>query len=86
MQLSLVKPKTKPEPIMKKSFVGQTITYYLNGHPACIGTNQTFIVGLPPNWKNKIGVKMAGAKPFEQSVRVAGYGSSDVLDVTLAKQ
>jgi hypothetical protein len=69
-----------------ESMVGQTITYYLNNHPVCIGTNQTFMVSLPPHWKNKIGVKMAGTKPVEQSVKVAGYGSSQILDFTLAKQ
>jgi hypothetical protein len=66
---------------------GHTITYYLNDQPACVGgTNLSFTMSVPPYWKNKIGIKMTGAKPFEQDVKVAGYGSKQVLDVTLAEE
>jgi len=69
-----------------EGMVGQPVTIYINDHPASISTNLTFTMSLPPYWKNKIKVEMAGAKLFEQNVKVAGYGSKEVLEVALAKQ
>jgi hypothetical protein len=69
-----------------EGMVGQPVTLYINDHPASISTNLTFMTSLPPYWKNKIKVEMTGTKPFEQNIKVAGYGSKQVLDVTLAKQ
>jgi|ERR1035441_1490000 hypothetical protein len=69
-----------------EGMVGQPVTVYINDYPADIGTNLTYVISLPPYWKNKIKVEMTGTKPFEQNIKVAGYGSKQVLDVNLAKE
>jgi hypothetical protein len=69
-----------------QDMVSQPITIFVDGHPVSTTTNLTQTMSLVPYWKNKIKVEMAGARPFKQSIKVAGNGSTQVLDVTLAKQ
>jgi len=69
-----------------EDMVGRPVTLSINDFPTSIATNLTYTFPLPPYWKNKIKVEMTGTKPFEQNIKVAGYGSVQVLDVNLAKQ
>ncbi len=63
----------------------QPATIYVDGKAVTTTTSRTQTMSLLPK-KNTIMVEMAGAKPFKQTVEIAGNGSSQVLDVTLARQ
>jgi hypothetical protein len=64
--------------------VGQPIVTSVDGRVVSTSTNLTETLSLIPK-HNEIKIEMAGTTPFEQTVEVAGNGSSQALDVTLVK-
>jgi hypothetical protein len=68
-----------------EDMAGQQVTIFVDGRPVSTSTNLTETMSLLPK-QNQIKVEMAGTQPFEQTVEIAGNGSSQVLDVTLLKQ
>jgi hypothetical protein len=68
-----------------EDMIGQHVTYYVDDKPVITTTNLVQNMSLVPK-KNRIRVEMAGAKPVEESIKIAGNGSKQVLDITLAKE
>jgi len=68
-----------------EDMVGQSATIYVDGKAVITTKDRTQMMSLIPK-RNAIKVEMAGMKPFEQTVKIDGNGSSQVLDVTLARQ
>src|ERR1035437_3917453 len=63
---------------------GHRVVTYFNGECLADGTGTTATFTLRPR-RFKIRIEMVGGKPFEQTLDIAGNGSSQVLDVTLVK-